>query len=84
MSKQNFNSRTNQPRYGDVELYPKYSLGRAVPRPGSTMACLCADRRTYSRKCCEGYLINQGIGTIAAFPPPPQAFRKPDFSNGFL
>jgi hypothetical protein len=26
--------------------------------------CLCADRDTYSRKCCKGKLINQGIGDI--------------------
>jgi hypothetical protein len=28
------------------------------------MACLCADKNTYSRKCCKGFLINQGIGNI--------------------
>ena len=40
-----------------------YSFGRAVPRNG-LYACLCADKNTYSRKCCKGYLINQGIGNI--------------------
>ena len=40
-----------------------YSYGRAVPRNG-LYACLCADKNTYSRKCCKGYLINQGIGNI--------------------
>ena len=27
-------------------------------------ACLCIDRDTYSRECCEGDYINQGIGSI--------------------
>jgi len=27
-------------------------------------ACLCRDRDTYSRDCCEGDYINQGIGSI--------------------
>ncbi len=33
---------------------------------GSRRACLCKDGRTYSRKCCDGELINQGIGSIYA------------------
>jgi hypothetical protein len=41
-------------------------------------ACLCADKLTYSRKCCKGYLINQGIGnTISPYP------SGGGFSNGF-
>lgn len=52
---------------------------------GSRRACLCKDGRTYSRKCCDGELINQGIGSLsgggssiiispeveAIIPPPP-------------
>jgi len=41
----------------------KYTYGKAVPR-GNRRACLCKDKDTYSRECCEGYLINQGIGSI--------------------
>lgn len=26
--------------------------------------CLCKDRNEYHRDCCNGYLINQGIGKI--------------------
>ncbi len=33
---------------------------------GSRRACLCKDGRTYSRKCCDGELINQGIGSVSA------------------
>jgi hypothetical protein len=40
-----------------------YSYGRSVPRNG-LYACLCVDKNTYSRKCCKGYLFNQGIGNI--------------------
>lgn len=36
-----------------------------VPR-GSKRACYCKDSNTYSRKCCEGDLWNQGIGRITA------------------
>lgn len=32
---------------------------------GSRRACLCKDGATYSRKCCDGELINQGIGSIS-------------------
>ena len=51
----------------DVPVDMKFSYGRAVPRNG-LMACLCADKNTYSRKCCKGYLINQGIGNIYGSP----------------
>ena len=27
-------------------------------------ACLCKKGNTYSRKCCKGNMINQGIGLI--------------------
>lgn len=42
----------------------KPTAGKAVQR-GSRTACLCNDGRTYSRKCCKGNLINQGIGSIS-------------------
>ena len=45
-----------------------YSFGRAVPRNG-LYACLCVDKNTYSRKCCKGYLLNQGIGNIYGIEP---------------
>jgi len=62
---------------------PKYSYGNAVPRAGME-ACLCADKLTYSRKCCKGYLINQGIGnTISPYPSPSGGGFSLGFSNGF-
>lgn len=38
------------------------TVGRNVPR-GNRRSCLCKNGR-YSRKCCKGYLLNQGIGNI--------------------
>ena len=29
----------------------------------SKRGCLCKDGETYSKECCEGEIINQGIGT---------------------
>lgn len=31
----------------------------------SNRACLCKDEDTYRIDCCNGYLINQGIGNIS-------------------
>jgi hypothetical protein len=41
----------------------KLTVSRTSPR-SSRRGCLCADGKRYSRKCCKGYLINQGIGNI--------------------
>ena len=63
-------------------ITPKYSYGLAVPR-GGLMACLCADKNTYSRKCCKGYLINQGIGNIYGTTPVYVGSFSTSFSSGF-
>jgi hypothetical protein len=36
---------------------------RSSPK-SSGRACLCRDKDTYSRKCCKGEIMNQGIGSI--------------------
>ena len=36
---------------------------RTSPR-NSKRACLCKDGNSYSRKCCNGNMINQGIGSL--------------------
>ena len=65
MVKKNYISKAvRHSEQGSVKIVMPYSYGKAVPRGGSLQACLCKDRLTYSRKCCEGYLINQGIGSI--------------------
>lgn len=30
----------------------------------SRRGCLCADEKKYSKDCCKGQLINQGIGSL--------------------
>jgi hypothetical protein len=60
---------------------PKHSYGHAVPMSGME-ACLCADKLTYSKKCCKGFLINQGIGSTISPYPSGGGFSN-GFSNGF-
>ena len=31
---------------------------------GASRACLCRDTNTYSKKCCTGDIMAQGIGNI--------------------
>jgi hypothetical protein len=59
-------------------LYIGPTLSHSSPK-NSRRGCLCLDSNTYSTTCCEGYLINQGIGRINAIPTIP----GPAFSNGF-
>lgn len=51
--------------------------GRAVPK-NNRRGCLCDDRATYSRECCEGLLINQSIGSTAR-----GALERGAFSSAF-
>ena len=46
-----FGSRNGQPTYG-----------LSVPFSNNNQGCLCLDGKTYTKKCCGGYLRNQGIG----------------------
>lgn len=39
------------------------TLSYSSPKSGQR-GCLCPDGRTYSRKCCDGTLEAQGIGSI--------------------
>ena len=41
----------------------KATLSYSSPRTTSR-GCLCPDGRTYSRKCCDGTLEAQGIGSV--------------------
>lgn len=60
-------------------LYIGPTLGLSSPK-NSRRGCLCLNSNTYSVKCCDGYLINQGIGSIQG-----TAVIKtgPDFSTAF-
>ena len=84
MVKKNYISKsTRHSGEGSVKIVMPYSYGKAVPRGGSLQACLCKDALTYSRKCCEGYLINQGIGSITGFFPPLVPTLASPWSTGF-
>jgi hypothetical protein len=52
------NSKNNEP----PKTNPSNTPSRSSPKGGSR-ACLCEDN-TYHVKCCEGYLLNQGIGAV--------------------
>ena len=83
MVKKNYISKAvRHSEQGSVKIIMPYSYGKAVPRGGSLQACLCKDRLTYSRKCCEGYLINQGIGNITGYFPPAGPWSS-GFSSAF-
>jgi len=36
---------------------------KSTSQTNSKRGCLCKDGETYSKECCEGEIINQGIGT---------------------
>jgi hypothetical protein len=42
-------------------VYLGPTRGKSSPK-NNRRACLCAKSNTYSRKCCNGALIEQGIG----------------------
>lgn len=56
--------------------------GKAVPK-NRRRGCLCKDADIYSTECCEGALVNQGIGQIQGVLLGSGAFSD-GFSNGFL
>lgn len=66
-------------------LYIGPTLGLSSPK-NSRRGCLCLNTNTYSVDCCEGYLINQGIGPtqgIARIPTPTGGAFSSGFSSGF-
>jgi len=71
--------RIRRGRESGISLGPTRS--HSSPK-NSRRGCLCLNQNTYSKECCKGYLMNQGIGRINAVPPPPPAVG-PAFSDGF-
>lgn len=63
-------------------VYLGETRGRAIPREHGKRGCLCADSNTYSRECCKGALIGQGIGQTQSVRPERGAFSN-GFSDGF-
>jgi hypothetical protein len=46
-------------------IYIGPTRGLSSPK-NSRRACLCLHSNTYSRKCCNGALMEQGVGVIQA------------------
>ena len=58
-------------------IYIGPTQGLSSPK-NSRRGCLCKDSNTYSTKCCDGYLINQGIGQTER-----EALERGAFSAAF-
>jgi len=76
------NSRSGNLRYSvnrenNSGIYIGPTQGLSSPK-NSRMACLCINTNTYSRKCCNGALLEQGIGQIQS---PPTIFGA--FDDGY-
>jgi hypothetical protein len=55
-----------------------YGPTRGLSSPkNSRRACLCLDGRGYSRRCCNGALLEQGIGQTEV------AYKAGSFSRAF-
>ena len=75
----NGNLRYSVNRENNSGIYIGPTQGLSSPK-NSRMACLCLQSNTYSRKCCNGALMEQGIGVIQA---PAQFATRGAFSSGF-
>lgn len=64
-------------KYKDTGVYIGPTLGLSSPK-NDRRACLCLDKNTYSRSCCDGLLIQQGIGNITS-----SRSKLGSFSSGF-
>lgn len=62
-------------------IYIGPTRGKSSPK-NSRRGCLCLDSNTYSTRCCDGALMNQGIGKIESTVVNPGQFSSA-FSDGF-
>lgn len=69
----------NQRKNSGIYLGP--TRGKSSPK-NSRRGCMCLDGRTYSRRCCNGALMEQGIGVTEVAPVALGGFST-GFSNGF-
>jgi hypothetical protein len=80
------NSKNGALRYSvNRENNSGYYIGptRGLSSPkNSRRACLCLHSDTYDVKCCNGALMEQGIGNIQGYPPIP-VYQSSGFSDGF-
>ena len=66
----------NQRKNSGIYLGP--TRGKSSPK-NSRRACLCLNSNTYSRKCCNGALMEQGIGQTQVSP----AYEFGGFDKGY-
>tara|TARA_R110000868_G_scaffold242207_2_gene497737 strand:+ start:216 stop:491 length:276 start_codon:yes stop_codon:yes gene_type:complete len=59
-------------------IYIGPTQGLSSPK-NDRRSCLCTNSNTYSRKCCNGNLIAQGIGVIQGI----QIHNGGSFNDGF-
>lgn len=78
----NGNLRYSVNRENASGIYIGPTKGLSSPK-NDRRGCLCLDGQRYGRDCCEGYLINQGIGKISGTKVAVGAFSN-GFSDGFL
>ena len=71
--------RQNQRKNSGIYLGP--TRGKSSPK-NSRMGCLCINTNTYSKQCCNGALIQQGIGQTQGPPVQRGAFSS-GYSSGF-
>jgi hypothetical protein len=71
----------NTPKDANQGIYIGPTYGKSSPK-NARRGCLCRDGKTYSRDCCDGYLINQGIGQTEVTRGYRGAFSRA-FSNAF-
>ena len=62
-------------------IYLGATRGRAIPH-NKRRACLCEDRSTYRKDCCNGALIGQSIG-VTQSPTVALGGFSSGFSSGF-
>lgn len=74
----NGNLRYSVNRENNSGIFIGPTLGLSSPK-NSRRACLCLDSNTYDVKCCQGYLMNQGIGRIQS----PRRTGGGGFSDGY-
>jgi len=63
-------------------IYIGPTQGLSSPK-NDRRGCLCLHSNTYSRKCCNGALMAQGIGVIQGTPPIQLGGFSIGFSDGF-
>jgi hypothetical protein len=75
----NGNLRYSVNRENNSGVYIGPTQGLSSPK-NSRMACLCINTNTYSRKCCNGALLEQGIGQTQS---PARFAERGGFGSGF-